>query len=71
MDVGDLPVDEATDEDVRRLTHGACQPENLFALRVTPPASLDPSADHYLGQIRYTSPRALEHDAMAFDECEK
>src|SRR5436190_23754433 len=38
MHVGNLPADQATNEDIARAPNGTREPEDLVALRVAPPA---------------------------------
>src|SRR5256712_2293853 len=70
MDVGHFARHEAADEYIARRSHGACQPEELLAARVSPPAPARPAAEGGFEEARHGPARGLEHDAVLGDEAE-
>ena len=50
MNVGNLPVDEVTHENVITVTHGSARPEDRLALPVAPPTAADRFAGYRFGQ---------------------
>ncbi len=70
MDISDPVANEPTDEDVTRIAHRPCEPEDFLPLGVAPPASLYSLSSYGLGQVWNRPARALEDNAMALDKCE-
>src|SRR6266511_3789241 len=70
MHVGDLPADQATNEDIARAPNGTREPEDLVALRVAPPAPAYRSRRHGLREVGNWSASTFENDAVAADESE-
>lgn len=68
MDKGQLPIDQATNKDVRRVADGLNDPENLPALRVSPPASTDWPAGNDFDEAWSRSPGRCENDAVLANE---
>ena len=70
VDVGHLARDEAADEHIARRSHGAREPEELLAARMSPPAAARAAAEGGFNEARHGAARSLEHDAVLGDEAE-
>jgi hypothetical protein len=71
MHIRDLPVHQAADEHVRRMSQEASQREDLVAHRVTPPVSANALARYGVGECRDRSVRRLENDPMPLDKLQR
>jgi len=70
--VSDLAIDNAADEDLRRIARGTCDRKDFLAARMRPPIAPDCFADDRLGERRNRAPaRGLGNHAVTFDEIER
>src|SRR5207247_5562006 len=70
VDVGHLARHQAAHEHVARRPHGARQPEELLAARMSPPAAARAAPEGGFNEARHGTARGLEHDAVLGDEAE-
>jgi hypothetical protein len=70
MDIGDLVVEEPTNQHVTGIANRSREPEDFLPLRVAPPASVYSPANDGLGQVWNRPARALKHNTMAADKGE-
>ena len=68
MHVGDLSVDEATNEHLVRASNGPRESKDVAAEGMRPPAAADGPARDSLGKRGHGARRRFEHDAMPPNE---
>jgi hypothetical protein len=70
VNVGDLAVDEAADQDLVGIADCPREGEDLLASWVRPPAPVDRFAGEGVGEGGHQASTGFEHDAMLSDERE-
>lgn len=66
--IGNLPLDELADEDVRALGHVLRHSEDLMRLRMAPPTPSYWASNNSFCQAGDRSACSLQHDAVTLDE---